>query len=90
MPRWASRGNFVITVGLRPERLQDITEEEAKAEGAEASYVGVVKQGVSYQDTRIASYVKGFSMIWERLNAKRGYSWKTNKWVWRIPFELPC
>ena len=28
-----------------------------------------------------------FAMLWDSLNAKRGYSWDANPWVWRIQFE---
>ena len=28
-----------------------------------------------------------FIMLWEYLNAKRGYGWDTNPWVWVVEFE---
>ena len=62
--------------GVRAERLQDITEEGARAEGVEA-------QG-SYQTT---TWIKPFIKLWDSLNAERGYGWDTNPWVWPIDYK---
>lgn len=29
----------------------------------------------------------GFRLLWDSLNAKRGYGWDANPWVWRIEFR---
>lgn len=71
MYRWASRIQMPISL-LRPERLREITEEDVRAEGIEGTgefFVG---------------YVNAFAMLWDFLNAKRGYSWEFNPWVWVI------
>lgn len=74
MPRWASRITLEIT-RLRVERLQDISEEEAEAEGI------VIEKGDYYRTC------KGkFHQLWDSLNAKRGFGWETNPWVWVIEF----
>jgi len=73
MPRWASRILLEITE-VRVERLQEITGEDAKAEGAEP---------YGYY------FIGGFKELWDSLNAKRGYGWETNPWVWVITF-LSC
>jgi hypothetical protein len=28
-----------------------------------------------------------FAKLWDELNAKRGYGWDKNPWVWVIEFE---
>lgn len=61
MPRWASRITLEIA-DIRPERLQDITEEDARAEGF--------------------SSIAEFKELWNKLNAKRGFDWNSNCWVW--------
>ena len=33
------------------------------------------------------SFKNGFMFLWETLNAKRGFSWKSNPWVWVIEFR---
>lgn len=76
MPRWASHITLKIT-DIRVERLQDITEGDAKAEG-----VSTPKVKGSWQ-----SYVWAFKDIWNSINAKRGYGWETNPWIWVISFE---
>ena len=85
MPRWASRITLEIA-NVRVERLNDISEEDAKREGVESNFdEGVVYYGPlnkGHADARIA-----FSWLWDSINAKRGYSWKSNPWVWVVEFE---
>jgi hypothetical protein len=88
MPRWASRITLEIT-GVRVERLQDISEEDAKAEGVESLLVKVFgwnAPGGSYgefpneQPHRKAV----FEMLWESIYG-RG-SWESNPYVWVVEF----
>jgi len=76
MPRWASRINLEITE-IRVERVQEISEEGAKAEGIEA-----LKPSMCCYTNRYC-----FEVLWESINAKRGYSWEANPWVWCISFK---
>jgi hypothetical protein len=77
MPRWASRITLEVT-GVRVERLCDISEADAKAEGVEP-LKGCVWSGKYH----VESYVQ----LWEKTNAKRGYGWITNPWVFVIEFR---
>lgn len=72
MPRWASRLTLVIDQ-VRIERLQDILQSEAQAEGAQPLIAG--------------AYREGFIAIWNGINLRRGYSWESNPWVWVIKFR---
>lgn len=76
MPRWASRLTLEIKA-VRVERLQEISEEDARAEGVEKAEA----------TDGALSYVLGFSDLWDSINAKRGYGWHTNPWVWVVEFE---
>lgn len=78
MPRWASRITLKIT-DLKAERLQDISEADAKAEGTTPSIVG--------DDLDHLKYRAGFMALWDSINAKRGYPWESNPWVWVIELE---
>jgi hypothetical protein len=92
MPRWASRITLEVT-GVTVERLQDITEEQAKAEG-------VTPFGSSLgADQRIAGedrgrthgthpYTLAYAVLWDELNADRGFGWATNPWVWAVSFGV--
>lgn len=131
---------------IRPERLQNITEEDAKAEGANPFLLDKLKGGTKYkmlktyhhefyplvdhadegeivifecpnmgyarlhytqrqekQDPvfRIPAqevfeyvgalepdYRNGFRILWDSLNAKRGYSYEFNPWVFPISFKV--
>lgn len=75
MPRWASRITLRIT-GIRVERVQDITEEDAKAEGVEPDKATDHPQGV---------YYTAFRDIWHKINGPE--SWAANPWVWVVSFE---
>lgn len=79
MPRWASRIDLEVTA-VRAERLQSISEEDARAEGACASPVSPLYRG-------IASHREGFAALWDKLNGKRA-PWASNPWVWVVEFRV--
>lgn len=87
IPRWASRINLDITA-LRVEKLQDITEEDARAEGV--LYVpghGEITQEELRADPGYSNYLNcrlGFRALWETLNGEA--SWRSNPWVYVIGF----
>lgn len=78
MPRSASRITLEI-VNVRLERVQDIGEQDAKAEGVTPSGVG--------NDLDHLKYRAGFMHLWDTINAKRFYAWDANPWVWVVEFE---
>jgi len=79
MPREAAR-IFLRVLNVRVERLHDITEEDAKAEGCiDGKSKDVLKFDLTARDV--------FAKLWNSINAKRGYRWETNPWVWVIEFE---
>ena len=77
MPRWASRINLEITE-VRVERLQEITEEDCIVEGC--PHALMMLPTVPMQ--------KWYEHLWDSLNAKRGYGWSANPWVWVISFKM--
>jgi len=120
MPRLLNRITLEVT-GVRVERVQEITEEGAKAEGVAPLFShddiylpyyraeldrdpmpylnylwhGHIGRGITakqsdawahqysgYEDAR-----GSFSSLWEKINAKRGYSWASNPWVWVVEFK---
>lgn len=75
MPKWACR-LFLRVTNVRVERVQDISEEDARAEGVD------LKNGIGQLCPRSA-----FRRLWDSINAKRGYGWGVNPWVWVYEFE---
>lgn len=85
MPRWASRLTLQVTE-VRVQRLQDISEEDAKAEGVDAVEDGeLLPDGSGSMEW---SYWLGFRRLWDSINAKRGHSWESNPYVWAISFKV--
>lgn len=93
MPRWASRITLEIA-DVRVERAQEITEEDAVAEGVGHGFVmnggwpdyeHVEPNGhcTLTQDSARAS----FASLWDSINAKRGFGWDANPWVWVLGFR---
>ena len=73
MPRAASRITLEVT-GARVERVQDISEDDAIAEGID-------------RDDSVFAPRTAFSVLWQELNGGRGYGWDRNPWVWVIEFR---
>ena len=85
MPRWASRILLEIT-NIRVERLQDISEEDAEKEGFVSSARKVFIEG--HEDYYGLYATDKFMKSWRNLNAKRGFPWELNPWVWVIEFKV--
>lgn len=87
MPRAACRILLEIT-GVRVERLQDISEADAIAEGCRA-VPGA--QWQSFEEARAGlpmhdhKAVDAFEALWEDLNGDD--SWAANPWVWVVEFK---
>lgn len=79
MPRWASRITLEIT-DVRVERLQDITESEAAAEGCDNSDTEAARECGWYEKP-----LRAFRRVWEQINGAN--SWDENPWVWVIEFR---
>jgi len=81
MPRWASRITLEIT-GVRVERLNEISREDAKAEGLWPSPGNGLEMvnGGPYGNAQLA-----FRALWESINGPG--SWDANPWVWVVEFR---
>jgi hypothetical protein len=89
MPREAAR-IFLRVTNVRIERLQDISEDDARAEGMESEeYLEYYEWAVSVAPpgSILPTIRSAFAGLWDKLNARRGYGWDTNPWVWVIEFE---
>jgi len=80
MPRWASRISLEI-INIRVERVQEITERDARDEGVEHPNIAVSPPS-TYSD-----YKHKFKLLWDSINAKHGCGWDINPWVWAIEFK---
>lgn len=80
MPRWASRILLEIT-GIRVERLQSISKEDAKAEGCDYStHPTAVEMGFAI------GAQTNFRHAWEKIHGDS--AWDKNPWIWVIDFKV--
>lgn len=101
MPRWASRITLEVT-GIRVQRVQDISEPDAIAEGVAASAM-TAEDIADIQISDASPFVKAlarrlgpgaftakfaYQKIWDKINAKRGFGWDANPWVCATTFRL--
>ncbi len=89
MPRWASRLTLEA-LSVRVERVQDISHKDMVAEGTEDD------EWLEYEDWVCQVMVDGgvrvtlrdhFAELWDSINAKRGFGWNANPWVFVISFK---
>jgi hypothetical protein len=90
MPRWASR-LLLEVLEVRVEQLQNISEEDAIAEGIEHNPqldpLGPCKyRHYGKPNTGTFPATNSFRTLWESINGKG--SWDANPWVWVITFKV--
>ena len=111
MPRWASRITLEVT-GVRVQRLKEISEGDAAAEGCDIDWYGDTgsrnpeegswpcprckgtllyeagsMDGVTEADClECDTAARMFRHLWDSINAKRGFGWDANPWVWVVEF----
>ena len=85
-PRWASRITLEI-VDVRVERVQEISEEDAIAEGIErvtGNSFRVYERGAEGETAPGA--ISSYRSLWDSINGKRA-PWESNPYVWAITFK---
>ncbi|WP_019106219.1 hypothetical protein [Pantoea ananatis] len=98
MPRWASRITLEIT-GVRVERLQDISEADACAEGIRAGvrrtdqsefnepvYCNYLADNLNVASEWFERPSDSFISLWQSIYGEE--SWQHSPWVWVIEFKL--
>lgn len=96
MPRWASRLTLTVTE-VRVQRVQEISEADAIAEGLLVDYDGDVDGDgrhiveTSYQEPG-GAWIEGgpcdwYADLWNSLHTKPGERWEDNPWVTAVSFE---
>lgn len=89
MPRWASRITLEIT-GVRVERLQDISEEDAEAEGIDMEALADAQDCydciADHNFTGRPTAAGHFSYLWQSIYGAE--SWQANPWVWVVEFMV--
>jgi len=87
MPRAASRITLQIT-GVRVERLQDISEADAIAEGCTENHNGYFWGGPHAVSglKQMATAASAYRDLWESINGAG--SWDLNPWVWAVEFKV--
>lgn len=82
MPRWASR-ILLEVVSVHVERLNDISEADAIAEGVSSTGDGAFH--IENDTFRSPDPVECYARLWESINGPG--SWEANPWVWAVEFK---
>jgi hypothetical protein len=81
MPRWASRITLTVT-SIRVERIRDISEDDAQAEGVRR------KEG-GYRPGERGDHIGTFAALWDRIHAEQPtHRWDSNPYVVALGFTV--
>ena len=75
MPKWAAR-TWLEVIRVKVERVQDIKLNDIEAEG------------IITKNTEAGEALELWIKLWDRINAKRGFGWDVNPWVWVYEFKV--
>lgn len=86
MPRAAAR-IFLKIKDIRIEKLQEISEEDAKAEGVRQNKLAKLF-GLNYEkdEWTFTAAKESYQSLWNKINGKD--AWEQNPYVWVIEFEI--
>ena len=94
MPRKAAR-IFLKVKNIKIERIQEITEEDAIAEGIIKGkgrwgtiHYRLKINGDYQKDKTFDLAVDAYKYLWDSINNKRGYGWEKNPFIYVIDFEV--
>jgi len=82
MPRWASRFDLE-NADVRVERVQDISPRDCSREGIVGRKVDRYLTNTQINE----NVVVDFAVLWDSINAKKGFGWDVNPLVWVIEFK---
>ena len=92
MPRWASRLTLEVAA-VRVERLNDISEADARAEGVQSDTEALSAlshlrgaDAARAVPSRLRSARDSFRDLWDGINGKRA-PWASSPWVWVVEFK---
>jgi hypothetical protein len=96
-PGRGKKARGYATLGqIRDEQVKDISERDAIEEGVviPEHKRGMVRLPHGGAPVARTSYRAEFSLLWDSINAKRGYGWNDNPRVWVLTFaeaeEISC
>lgn len=96
MPRWVSRLHLKI-VNVDLQKLHNISEDDIRKEGIflPPQFTGIINGEPVENDAwwdvdrqEMKDPWSFFAEDWDMVNAKRGYPWKMNPWVWVVEFQV--
>lgn len=87
LPRWASRLTLAVTA-VRVERLQEISEDDAQAEGVDryAAACDHPRFGCDEIGCLGVTHRASYAALWDDINGDRA-AWASNPWVWVVEFK---
>lgn len=81
---------WLEVTGLDIQRLQDITEDDALAEGAYIENIGIDLKvphfGFYGRPDLFVSYKEAFQDLWDSINGKK-YPFRLNPWIYKVTFK---
>jgi len=85
MPEWAAR-YFVLMLEVKPQRVQEITEEDCCLEGINKNATCYIRETGKYTEERTSIPRVAFSWLWDSINPK--YPFEMNPWEFTYTFRL--
>lgn len=90
MPKEAARSVYQYA-SIDVKRVQEISRDDARAEGVSGVWKNPPEKKEHYQRVMLNPYVANYSVLWDEINAGRGFGWDLNPWVWvlnYVPVEV--